>query len=115
MDDLFLVKKKCGIAFKIFIKLHKLILSLNKQINFRVFPIYVRYSLGEKNIALIYFKGKFITGGLLDLGLNLDQRPEVKEFIEAVHMHYPGISYSIKLKNLKDITPSVIKTIKSIV
>lgn len=113
MSDLLDLKNKLGEKWELFEKIHRLILSLNKGVEFRVFPIYIRYSLKEKNLALIYFKGKFADGGL-NVGLNLEERPKVKGFTNAKYMQYPGITYSIKLKKIKEITPSVVKIIKSI-
>lgn len=109
------LEKKLGDKEKLFRKLHKLILSLNSKIEFRVFPIYITYNLGEKNIAIIYFKGKFVANGSFDLGLNLEKHSKVKGFVRAKHMKYPGITHSVKLRKLRDITPNIIKIIKSIV
>jgi len=109
------LKNKLGDKWELFKKIHKLILSLNKEVDFRVFPIYIRYSLREKNIALIYFKGKFVANGNLDFGLNLEKYSKVKGFVRAKHMKYPGITHSVKLKKLEGITSDIIKAIKSII
>ena len=106
-------KNKLGDKWELFRKLHKLILSLNRGIEFRIFPIYIRYSFREKNIALIYFKGKSVGSGL-DVGLNLKGCPKIKGFVNANYMHYPGITYSVKFKKLRDITPGIVKVIKSV-
>lgn len=108
------LKNTLGNRWELFRRLHRLILSLDKGITVHVFPIYIVYCLGEKNIALIYYKGKFVATGGLDVGLNLNKKPKTKRFSKARHMKYPSITYSIKLKKLKDITPIIIKTIKSI-
>ncbi len=109
------LKNKLGDRWEIFKKLHKLILSLNKDVDFHVFPIYIRYSLGEKNIVLIYFRGKFVADGGFNIGLNLDKHSKIKRFVKAKYMKYPGITYSVKIKKLGDITPDVVKAIKSII
>jgi len=108
-------KKKLGDRWEIFQVLHKLILSLNKKVNFRIFPIYITYHLKDKNIALIYYKGKFVNDGGLDIGLNLKGNPTSNKFIKAEYMHYPGITHSTKIKKLRDIDLNRIKVIKSII
>lgn len=108
------LNNKLGEKWELFKKVHRLILSLDKRIDFCVFPIYIRYSLKEKNIALIYFKGKFVVDAGLDVGLNLKERPKIKGFINAKYMKYPGITYSIGLRKIKDFSSGVIKTIRSI-
>jgi len=108
-------KKKLGDRWEIFRVLHKLILSLNEKVNFRIFPIYITYHLKDKNIALIYYKGKFVKNSGLDLGLNLKENPNSNKFIKAEYMHYPGISHGIKIKKLKDVDLNLIQTIKSII
>ena len=108
-------KNKLKDRWNLFRRLHKLILSLNKEVGFDIFPIYIIYHLGEKNLALLYFKGKFVAGASFNLGLNLKDKPKIEVFVSAKYMKYLGITYSIKLQELDVITPEITKIIKSVV
>lgn len=71
-------------------KVHQKILTLNQNIEFRVFPIYIRYIKNDSIFAILYFKNK----ELLELGLNIDNKPS-NDFIEAKGMGYKEIRYKI--------------------
>ena len=71
-------------------KVHKRILSLDQNIEFRFFPIYIRYVKNDSIFAILYFKNK----ELLELGLNIDNKPS-NEFIEAKGMGYKEIKYKV--------------------
>lgn len=71
-------------------KVHQKILSLNKNIEFRVFPIYIRYIKNDTIYAILYFKKK----ELLELGLNVDNKPS-NEFVEAKGLGYKEIKYKV--------------------
>lgn len=112
-DNLVQLKKKIGAKWAMFEKLHKIILSANSNVEYRVFPIYVGYYLGDRNIAILYFRGKFVSNDELDIGLGLDKNPKNSRFIDAKYMHYASVNYSIKIKNAKEITKKFISIIKS--
>lgn len=97
------LKKKVGNKWSLFEKVHKLILSQNKKIEFCLLTIYVVYYLGDNNVAVIYFKGKSAKEGL-DVGLNLTQKPKSKFFTRAKHMSYPGINYCVKIEKTSTLT-----------
>ncbi len=84
--------------WKILQKVHRAILSNDKEIKFRVFPIYIQYFKDEKIISVLYYKGKFVNSDEIDVGFNLDHPPKLKLFKNAEYMHYPNINYSCKLK-----------------
>src|SRR3989344_8739327 len=97
------LKKKLGDRWPIFEKLHKVILSASPDIKFRIFPIYVSYYLEDDNIAIVYVGGKFTSADQLDAGFNFKEKPKKLSFVNATHMKYPGITYSIKLNSPNDI------------
>jgi len=107
------LKKKLSNKWPIFEKLHIFILSINPKIEYRIFPIYVRYCLGEKIIVLVYFQGKFVLNNQLDVGLSLKEKPRSSNFISAKYMHYPEINYSIKITDRAELTKNLSKVIKS--
>src|SRR3989344_7754482 len=100
--------------FELLQDLHNAILSVHPKIQYRIFPLYIVYSLGEKNVALIYYRGKIVKDGGLYIGLNLDNPPKNKRFVTASAIKYPGIIYGTKLQNMSKITPSIIETIRSV-
>ena len=106
------IRNKLGNRYQIFKKLHDLILFSSEGVEFRIFPIYIAYFFKDKNVALIYYAGKLVRDGELDLGLNLKENPTDKRFIKADYMHYPGITHSIKIRRLKDIDLTLAKIIK---
>ena len=112
-NNLIQLKKKVGAKWALFEKLHKIILSTNPNIEYRIFPIYVSYCLGDRNIAIVYFRGKFVSNNELDIGLGLDKKPNNSRFTDAKYMHYTGVNYSIKLKDEKEITKKLISIIES--
>ena len=80
-------------------KIHSVIMLADKNLMFRVFPIYIRYSKNDKVIAILYFKGKFVNSGELVLGLNLDKNPKLKELKDAKYMKDSNITYNYSIKN----------------
>lgn len=107
------LKKKLSNKWSTLEKLHIFILSINPKIEYRIFPIYIRYCLGEKIVALVYFRGKFVSNNQLDVGLSLKEKPKFHGFINAKYMQYPGINYSIKITNKKGLAKNISKIIKS--
>lgn len=99
MNNLEALKTKVGKRWDIFKKVHLAVLSAGTDINFRIFPIYVSYFRGEKTIAVVYFRGKFINENTIDVGLNLLKRPTQKGFTSASYMKYPGITYSVQVNS----------------
>jgi len=107
------LKEKIGNKWLIFNKAHKLILSISPKIEYRIFPIYIRYCLEENIIALVYFRGKFTSDNGLDIGFALKEKPKITGLVKASHMKYLGINYSIKIDEQDEITKKLIKIIKS--
>ena len=106
------LEKKLGDKWIIFNKLHQFIISLSSKIEYRLCTIYVRYMLEDNVIAVVYFNGKFVSKGELDIGFAFNEKPKDSNFINAKYMNYPNINYSIKLKNIDDITKKLVKTVK---
>ena len=95
-------------------QLHEAVLSAHPKIEFRLFPIYIVYSLGEQSVALIYYKGKMIKGRGLYIGLHLNEPPKNKKFVSAAGIKYPGITHGAYIKNADQLTSQAIETIRSI-
>lgn len=106
-------KSKLGKKWKLFSEVHRLILSINSDIEFRLFPIYVSYYLGDSVVAVIYFRGKHASGSQLDIGLALEKKPSILNFISAKYMKYPRISYSIKVNDPNDMTKNFTRVLKT--
>lgn len=98
-----------------FQKIHKLILYTGGGLSFHVFPLYITYFCGDKVVALLYFRGKFVDADTLVLGLNLESKPSKDlGFKDDKHMKHPNINYSIIFKNPSAINQNVSRLIKSI-
>jgi len=96
--------------------LHKLLVSLSKDVEFRVFPIYIRYTIGDRIIAVLYFSGKTIESDQVEIGLNTGSTKKPDGFSGGEHMKYPGINCSIKVggpKPLKKELFNIVKLIKT--
>ncbi len=101
MEEIEQVFKKIKIDkdLTLFKLVHKTVCSLGKNIQFAIFPIYVRYTIKDKVVAILYFNKK----NFLDLGLNIHKNLTTKQFVNADYMKYPGITYSIKINSKTDI------------
>lgn len=106
------LKAKLGKKWPIFEGLHKFIMSLNSKMRYRVFTIYITYYLEEKVIAVVYFRGKFVSDCELNIGFAFREKPNTAIFDSANYMQYPGINYGIKINSREDITGEITKTIK---
>lgn len=95
-------------------KAHNIITDVYKDISFRVFPIYVKYYFDLKPVLIIYFKGKFIEKGELDIGVNLEAIPDIKGFRDASYMKDGKIKYSI-LINASNYSGDLIRQIVRLV
>ncbi|MBU2082372.1 hypothetical protein KKH14_03045 [Patescibacteria group bacterium] len=109
------LKAKLGDKWLVFNKLHQFILSLSPEMECRLCTVYVRYMLGNNIIAVVYFRGKFVSSCQLDVGFAFKGKPKNHSFINAKYMNYPNINYSIKLKNSNDITKKLTDIIKSMI
>jgi hypothetical protein len=98
-------------SWKLLQQIHKAILSTSKDIEYRIFPIYIRYDDGERNVALLYYKGKHMESGEFDLGLNIGTTRRPKGFDNGEHMKYPGINCSIKLSVSSSLTKQLLDAI----
>ena len=103
------LEKKLGDKLVIFNQLHKFIMSLNPKIKHRLSTVYVRYMLEDDVVAVVYFRGKFVSNSQLDVGFAFKEKPKGSIFRDAKYMNYPNINYSIKLKNSNDITHNLSK------
>ena len=92
-------------------KIHSAIMLVDKNLMFRVFPIYIRYSKNDKVIAVLFFKGKFVNLGELVLGLNLDKNPKLNELKDAKYMKDSNLTYSYIIKD----SPISIKFVSKII
>lgn len=106
------LEKKLGNKLEIFEKLHQFIISLNPKIEHRLSTVYVRYMLRDDIIAVVYFRGKFVSDCKLNVGFAFKEKPKNPVFKDAKYMNYPNISYSVKLKTDKDITKNLSKELK---
>jgi len=95
---------------KLLSQIHKKILSIGKNVSFRIFPIYIRYVKGEHIIAILYYNKK----NFLDLGLNISKDTIDSKFKRADYMHYPGINYSIRINKISDLSNKVINFLKNL-
>lgn len=103
------LEKKLGDKLVIFNQLHKFIMSLNPKIQHRLSTVYVRYMLKDDVVAVVYFRGKFVSNCKLDVGFAFREKPKGLGFKDAKYMSYPNINYSIKLNTKKDITKNLSK------
>lgn len=93
-------------------QLHKALLSTGKDIAYRIFPIYIRYEDGDRTIALLYFKGKHLELGELELGLNIGAAKLPKGFDNGERMKYPEINCSVKLATSSRLTKELLDVLK---
>jgi predicted transport protein len=98
--------------FELFYPVHKKIISLNQNIEYRIFPLYVKYVIEDKVLFLIYFKGKFASTGILDLGMNLHDDTTVKGLVPAEYMKDKSINWSTKVTPETDVDSLFEKIIK---
>lgn len=96
-------------------KIHPLIILSNKNIMFRIFPLYIRYSSNDKVIAVLFFRGKFTNPCELVLGLNLNKDPKLVGIKNANYMKDSNLTYSYLIKDSIEsinLLKKVIKLIK---
>lgn len=99
---------------KIAEKVHSSIISSDKTIDYRIFPIYVRYSREDKVVAILYFKGKFVNPKEVVLGLNLEEKPKLLGFKDAKYMKDSNMTYSYIIKDSIDSKKFISKIVKLI-
>lgn len=87
--------------------IHNGVMGLSAQLNYRIFPIYIRYLKGENMFALLYFTNK----EYFELGF-ASNKNALNQFDDASWMKYPGIKYGIKIFE-KDNLYDLFKKIKS--
>ncbi|MDO8451309.1 MAG: hypothetical protein Q7S76_00385 [bacterium] len=93
-------------------ELHNAILSTSKAVEYRIFPIYIRYEDGERTIALIFFRGKrLVESGGVELGLNVGNAKLPKGFDDGKQMKYPEINCGIKLAASTKLTKQLLDAI----
>ncbi len=95
-------------------KIHFAIILVDKNIMFRVFPLYIRYSKNDKVIAILFFSGKFVNSGELVMGLNLDKKPKLTGFKDAKFMKDSNLTYSYIFKETAVSNNFISKIIKLI-
>lgn len=97
-------------SFAVLDKTHKAIINLVKDVSYKIFPLYVKYYVESEPVIILYYKGKFIEKGELDLGVNLKTMPKDFIFRDADYMKDGKIKYSTKVDAFTDIS-SLIKNI----
>lgn len=71
--------------------IHERIIGLADKLNYRIFPIYIRYLKGENMFGLIYFnKKEHFEFGFASKNIS-------NQFEDASWMKYPEVKYSIKI------------------
>lgn len=98
--------------WKLLQQLHEEILKTSKDIEYRIFPIYIRYADSNKNIALLYFRGNDLEPDEIELGLNIGNAKCPDCFNSGKHMRYPGINCSIKLSASNRMTKKLLNVLK---
>lgn len=100
-------------------QLHDAIIRANKNIEYRIFPIYVRYDRGDDIVAVLRFKVNFkkinkTEPGELEFGLNIGDTKLPKGFENGESLKYPDINCSIKLNTSSRLTKQLLDAIKLI-
>jgi hypothetical protein len=108
------LKNEMGKKWIIFNKIHNIFLTIDKNVNFRIFPIYIVYSRGENVFGVIFFKGKLIKNENLIVGLKFNSEPNLHYFKEASEIKYAGINYYISIKNNEDLNKEIITSLKEL-
>lgn len=96
-----ITKEQIGKNWDIFKKVHQILLSVNKKVYFRVFPIYVKYFLDDEVFAVAFFKGNLVNDNQIDLGLKFYITPVLKNLRDAQYMKDANINYSILVDGKK--------------
>lgn len=101
MDNLQDVIKKISYEqdVALFKLVHEKVVSLAQKIKFDIFPLYIRYMIKDKVVAILYFYKK----NFLDLGLRISKNKIAPNFFDAAYMKYPGITYGLKIEKKADI------------
>lgn len=101
MENLQDVLKKINNVYDLalFKLVHEKIISLAQKIKYDIFPIYVRYMIKDKVVAILYYNKK----NFLDLGLRISKNKTTANFFDAAYMKYPGITYGVKIEKKADI------------
>jgi len=95
-----ITEEQIGKNWKLFYKVHKLIMASSKEIAPRLFPIYVKYSLGDDVLAIIFFKGIYAKGESIDLGLNIKSKKIPEGLKDAKYMKDRNATYSILVSEI---------------
>lgn len=96
-----ITKEQIGKNWDIFKKVHQILLSVNKKVYFRVFPIYAKYFLDDEVFAVIFFKGNLVNENQVDLGLKFNITPVLKSLRNAQYMKDSNVNYSILIDGKK--------------
>ena len=90
-----IAKEQIGKNWDIFKKVHQTLLSVDKNVHFRIFPIYAKYFLDDEVFAVVFFKGSLVTDNQVDLGLKFSIIPALKILRNAEYMKDPCVNYSV--------------------
>lgn len=93
-------------------EVHNRIISLSENVEYRIFPIYIRYVKSGEIFAVLYFKNR--EG--LNLGLNLEKKPS-KIFSSGKKMAYKEIKYQVSIDeqiNINSIFSSIKKSLDKV-
>ena len=92
-----ITKKQIGKNWEIFNKLHEVLMSVDKNVFFRIFPIYAKYFLNDEVFAVVFYKGSSTKDNQVDLGLKFETKPLLKGVKDAKYMKDPSVNFSILL------------------
>jgi hypothetical protein len=96
-----ITKEQIGKNWDIFKKVHQTLMSVDKNVYFRVFPIYAKYFLDDEVFAIVFFKGSLVGDNQVDLGLKFNITPALKSLRDAKHMKDSCVNYSVLVDGKK--------------
>lgn len=106
------IKKYMGNKWGIFCKIHDTLITFEKDISFRVFPIYISYCRGTDIFAVLYFRQKFADEDNLTVGLNLKHKPKLDIFKDGSVIKYSGINYFLSFNSTDNFNEDIINAIR---
>jgi len=93
-------------------KTHNKILKTFKNAKPLIFPIYIKYIVGDEVVAILYYRGSSsqsnsansiqLQSNEVDVGFNVPKLPS-KRYRDAAYMRDKNINYSVKINSEADI------------
>jgi len=90
-----ITKKQIGKNWEMFNKLHEVLMSIDKNVFFRIFPIYAKYFLNDEVFAVVFYKFSSTKDNQVDLGLKFETKPLIKGIKDAKYMKDPSVNFSM--------------------